>query len=203
MRIAIILAVILFLSVAAHSQKVIYVMVQEPSNAGYNQYTDARYGIVTWLKEDPDWIESGDNSFLNSSKDAYISILRVSDSNWTTETLEWRKALKRPENTYDSILAVYIGHNGMLDVNHCSKVDVPCFDNMLFGCFTNNWHVKNTIIDTHYLMAPEAYVILPSIEMWVNGAPHEAIREMCVIEYDRFQNKNEGELVFYGNNNKR
>lgn len=179
------LLILLLFAKAANAQKQVKVIVQNISNDGYEQYTTARFGLITWLDKDPEWEQLKTDVYYSANHDAYINIERIHNAHWTSRTLEWRNALKTSDIDSNR-LYVYVGHNALLDVFEQDTL-TGCYPNMLFGCLTNNWNVDNTIVDCDWYVAPEAYVVLPAIEAWLQGGSNNHVNEVVTMMYAKYQ----------------
>lgn len=181
---------ILLISGASVAQKRIYIYVQDPSLEGYSQYTTAMYGLVTFLDKDESWTSTGHDTYYSKSLNSNIHIRKEENFGWMSNTLDFIMACEKSSNSFnnDSVLYVYVGHNALLD----TTVDLQftdCYDNMLFGCFTENWEgiVDNTLLNTTGFMAPEAYCILPAIIAWSERKHEKEIRRTAAAGYASYQ----------------
>ncbi len=182
-----------FISLLSQAQRNVFVFIQSPSNAGYNQYDEAKYGLISWLNFDKNFEPIGDDVWHLTSGDAYITILKPE---WTQGTKIFidkvRGGAQASQNHRDSTLYVYVGHNVLLDRTYDPvSPKHACYDNMLFGCYTINWEgvVNNTLINTTSLIAPEAYTVLPAIIGWVENKSEEDIRNDAAWGYSLYQDR--------------
>ncbi len=176
------------LSLSASAKKMVFVMIQTPSNAGYDQYYGGKYGMRTFLEKDTNYVYVDNRIYYSSLNNYYIILEPIDDKDWAVSTYDFIIDCNN-HTAYigaDSTLHVYVGHNVLLDVDtiyqyHGSR------DNMLFGCYTENWRLDNTYLNTTKMIAPEAYAIIPAVEAWANGESEYYIRRQAAKGYSEFQ----------------
>ena len=180
-----ILALMLIALFAKAQTKDVIVFVEDHQTEQGSLYYDMKYGLKTWLDEDPEWIEVGNDSFYSIFYDAKIDLTLISADQWAQATLIFIDSVRACSNDH---LWVYVGHNSLLDQN-VDDYNGDCSPNLLFGCMTDNWEgvVDNTIISTTDYFAPEAYVVLPAVEAWIRGKSKTYIRNVSAENYSLFQ----------------
>jgi len=197
----ILITMLVVLAMSASAKKLVFVMIQTPSNAGYDQYYEGRFGMKTFLDKDETLWNPEPNYYYHKDTQTYIVLLPTADEYWAEEShgfmLEVAKHLEY--EGYDSILHVYVGHNAMLEADTIYEY-TDCSDNMLFGCFTENWRLDNTYVDTHRMIAPEAYSVIPSIKAWMHCMTERFIRDQAATGYANYQKdcSYEEALVIFG-----
>lgn len=156
------LIIVVLMASVVQAQKYAFVMIQSPSNAGYDQYYSGMYGLKTWLDQETEWEEVTDDLYFNFNLGAFIEIMVVRDENWYWMTQVF---IKESGRINDSLLFVYVGHNALMEMDPDTLM-TNCSDNMIFACLSEAYFgycMDNTLVNTTGFMAPEAYAIYPAI----------------------------------------
>ena len=180
----------LCLSLSLQASKHVFIYVQdyriEPT---YSLYWNMKHGITTYLNNDTTWITIEQNEggqyvkYYNDSLDTYIEAFL--SCNWTKTTMEFQSDVSSLYDINDNdLLFVLVGHNVMLDTTVSYSYE-SCYDNMLFGCYTENWDsiIDHSVITTSRMIAPEAYTVLPAIYTWINENTETEIRTAAALGY--------------------
>ena len=178
----ILISLFILVSTCIQAQQHVKIYVQDYETDHGSLYWDMKYGLKTWLNESPVWIEYN-KGYYSLELDAYIECELVSTPNWMDTTISIINRLERGGDT----LFVYVGHNALLDTLLTRRYD-NCSPSLLFGCMTYNWPVDNCWLVTTDLISPEAYVTLPSIEMYLEGYDEVEIAGYAAQQYSKFQN---------------
>ena len=176
--------IIVFNSLTLMAQKQIAVYIQSPSNDRNEMYNLQNYDSRSMFTENHTWTEITHNKAYSIDLNAIISLTIVDRADWQDSTKAFIEHLSSPNNLVD--LWVYVGYNSNTDSNYDTTY-INCEPSMLFGRNTHAWPVDNVTVNTKLLIAPETYMILPAIEMWLKGYNDGEIRLMCANEYAKLQ----------------
>lgn len=185
-RSAILVVIMVLTSWVIQAQKYAVVMIQSPSNAGYDQYYSGKYGLKTWLDKELDWEEVEEDLYFNLKLVALVELMVVDDEDWKKMTLAFIIESGRRD---DDVLFVYVGHNALMEVEPDTVV-TNCCDNMIFACMSKFYfddYIDNTLVCTTNLLAPEAYAVYPSIMGWFYGEDEHRIRLAASFGYAKYQ----------------
>ena len=156
------------------------VFMQDVPTGNSSLYWDAKYGMKTMAK---DWEMLNDSTF--NYKGHTITVRRFSEDDWCTKgTPEFIDLLKHGEN---DMLYVYVGHNCFMDYDYVKDTIRPTSQNMLFGCVTENWPISSSYLQTTNLIAPERYITVTGIQMWLDGKYGNDIRKHVAYNYAHYQ----------------
>ena len=94
-------------------------------------------------------------------------------------------------------LIAYVGHDGLMDFTlseYPAKADARQRDVIILACASKAYFSDvirqsgaNPLLWTTGLMAPEAYILAPTIEGWIRSESGEEIRSRAASAYNRYQ----------------
>lgn len=170
-----------------------------------NLYWGAMYGVKTWLKKSGNW----ELIFTFAKPEAWVlercvfrhkteDILLTADAYRGSET---KRAvldfLAAAGGAGDADLAVYVGHNGLMDFTlraDAVKGKAKGTDAMVLACKSKSYFVPwltrlqaDAVLLTTGLMAPEAYTLEAAVESWIEGEPADRTRERAAVAYNKYQ----------------
>lgn len=189
-------------------------------DAANNLYWGAAYGVKSFMRKQPGWVmkaspvppESPIIERLVFTNKALRTVI-VADAyrgkairTATIDFLYYAAGKKKEALTVDAEtviagggadLAVYIGHNGLMDFSlntfpqgeSGGKRQAAIFACQSKGYFEEALRAANTypLIWTRGNMAPEAYSLHALVTAWASGKNGAEIREAVAVAYDKYQ----------------
>lgn len=177
-----------------------------------NLYWGAKYGIKTFLENDPGWVlvrsEHSDNPnvlrrlvFKHLLHDAELVADAYIGKAILTCAREYFEALAGWDSRFPGgpDLAVYIGHNVLYDfkLDNPPQGDPSSRAAIALACGSRKHFTPfiflagaRPILLTNQSMAPEAYSFVEAVEGWLAGETPEAIRERAARVYASYQRCN-------------
>lgn len=184
----------------------------DPTN---NLYWGAAYGIKTWFKKSKEWeLLSSDKVndiilerliFLHKDKKTYLVADAYRGREMKACLTDYFSCLAGVLKNDDHLtgkgflmgqtkLAVFVGHNGLMDFKLIQPQGKGKIDAMSFCCKSRSFfekEIKNKdcrpLLLTNGFMAPEAYSVSASIEGWLAGNTAEGIVRRAASAYQKYQ----------------
>lgn len=179
----------------------------DPAN---NLYWGAMYGVKTYFRKSTDWklIETKNNHtdkilerviFKHNTKDVFIIADAYKGSEIKQCMIDFLSAVAGKE--IKTNLAVYIGHNGMMDFNidktlifkdrkkerkHPGAIVLACKSKQYFDTLLKSLKSEPLLLTTGF-MAPEAYTLESALEGYLKNEDKNQIRERAAQGYNKYQ----------------
>lgn len=170
-----------------------------------NLYWGAMYGVKTFLRKSSNW-----EAVISFTKpEAWILERcvfrhRASDALLTADAYrgsEIRRAVRdflAAAGDRTSVdLAVYVGHNGLMDFTlepETKKAVSGGADTIVLACDSKPYFMPlltlvhaDPVLLTTGAMAPEAYTLEAAVEGWIRGESADQTRERAAIAYSKYQ----------------
>jgi hypothetical protein len=185
-----------------------------------NLYWGAMYGVRTYLQRQGEWRRLGCNKpkdpavlercvFRHTSEQIFLLAdayrgreIRRAVEDFLASAAGRKIKLPAAATSYAQLdgkadLAVYVGHNGLMDFSLESTpkaVDDKKRDAVVLGCISRDYFLKplrragaRPLLLTTGLMAPEAYILAALLDGWIRNEAGPAIRERAAEAYHRYQ----------------
>lgn len=169
--------------------------IGDGDNPRTNLYWGAAYGVKSWLRRERWTIQTApppNAAVLERivAKKGDVTIIadawrgsRIRDA--ITSFVESASGLGEGAN---ADLVAYIGHDGLMEFSIAPRVGAKPRKAIVLACASRRYfspHVKDPLLMTTGLMAPEVYTLTAAIDAWVRGGD---VREAAAQAYHRHQN---------------
>ncbi len=197
-------------------------------DAGRNLYWGAAFGVKTFLGTSKDWkllrsVAPGKKSILETAvfyhaktdtllvadayrgseiKEAIADFFAAAAGHEKPIAIEFELASKTTKVAAPASLAVYVGHDGLMDFSlEKTFADAKGAKRqaIVLACASKQYFagpLKQTgaspLLWTTNLMAPEAYTLKAALDGWIAGETDEQIRERSAAAYAQYQKISKG-----------